>query len=217
MPYWWVVIMWATAGAVIGAALSFVTRCSVMTKTVLDTSRLPTTATGAIATAILFGALAWRLDARFELLPYSTLAAVGVPLAIIDTLEHRLPNRLLLFAYPTLVTLLSLGSILHSDSTSIVRALISMTAVASFYLVLALTFPGGLGAGDVKLGGLLGLVLGWASWAAVMTGTLLGWLLGAGAWFTFRLTGHMTHSSLLPLGPFLLLGTLITITVMPPP
>jgi len=50
-----------------------------------------------------------------------------------------------------------------------------------------------------------------------MTGILLGWLLGAGAWFTFRLTGHMTRSSLLPLGPFLLLGTLITIIVMPPP
>ena len=208
--------MWTTAGAVIGAALSLVTRCSVTTKTVLS-SRLPTTATGVVTTAILFGALAWRLDTRFELLPYSILAAVGVPLAIIDTLEHRLPNRLLLIAYPTLLTLLSFGSILHSDSTNALRALISMTAVAGFYLALALTFPGGLGAGDVKLSGLLGLVLGWASWTAVITGTLLGWLLGAGAWFTFRLTGHMTRDSLLPLGPFLLLGTLITIAVIPPP
>jgi leader peptidase (prepilin peptidase)/N-methyltransferase len=92
-----------------------------------------------------------------------------------------------------------------------------MTAVAGFYLILALIFPGGLGAGDVKLGGLLGLALGWASWTAVMTGTLLGWFLGAGAWFIFRLTGHMTRGSLLPLGPSLLLGALITITVLPPP
>lgn len=209
--------MWTVAGAAVGAVLSYLTRCSVKTTTALRASRLPTTATGVVATAILFGVLAWRLDTRFELLPYSTLTAVGVPLAIIDTAEHRLPNKLLLIAYPTLLILVSLGSILHSDPTSLVRALISMIAITGFYLALALTFPDGLGAGDVKLGGLLGLALGWTSWTAVITGTLLGWLLGAGAWFTFRLTGHITRDSLLPLGPFLLLGTLITITVMPPP
>ncbi|MGH3709211.1 MAG: prepilin peptidase [Pseudonocardiaceae bacterium] len=217
MPGWWIAITWTIAGAVVGAALSFVTGRSVKTTTVLRASRLPTTPIAVVATAILFGALAWRLGARFELLPYSALAAVGVPLAIIDTVEHRLPNRLLLVAYPTALTLFSLGSILRSDPTSLMRALISMAAIASFYLALALIFSGGLGAGDVKLGGLLGLALGWASWTAVMTGTLLGWLLGAGAWFTFRLTGHMTRDSLLPLGPFLLLGTLIAIAVMPPP
>jgi leader peptidase (prepilin peptidase) / N-methyltransferase len=217
MPDWWIVIMWAIAGAVIGAGLSYATGCSVRTTTVLSTRRGPTTAIGVAVTAILFGALAWRLDTRFELLPYSTLAAISVPLAMIDTIEHRLPNKVLLVTYPVLLILFSLGSILHSDPTSLLRALTSMIAIASFYLTLALSFPDGLGAGDVKLGGLLGLVLGWTSWTALITGTLLGWLLGAGAWFTLRLTGHMTRDSLLPLGPFLLLGTLITIAVMPPP
>lgn len=217
MPSWPIVITWTIAGAAVGAALSFLTRCSAKTTTALYTSRLSTTTTGVAVTAILFGALAWRLDMRFELLPYSALAAISVPLAMIDTIEHRLPNKLLLVAYPTLLILFSLGSILRSNPTSLLRALISMIAITSFYLVLALTFPDGLGAGDVKLGGLLGLVLGWTSWTAVITGTLLGWLLGAGTWFTFRLTGHMTRNSFLPLGPFLLLGTLITMTVMPPP
>jgi len=217
MPDWWIVIMWAIAGAVVGAGLSYLTCCWVRPMAVLYRRRGSTTAIGVAVTAILFGALAWRLDARFELLPYSTLAAISVPLAVIDTIEHRLPNKVLLVAYPALLILFSLGSLLHSDPTSLVRALTSMIAIASFYLALALSFPGGLGAGDVKLGGLLGLVLGWTSWTAVITGTLLGWLLGAGAWFTFRLTGQITRDSLLPLGPFLLLGTLITITVMPPP
>jgi leader peptidase (prepilin peptidase) / N-methyltransferase len=43
-----------------------------------------------------------------------------------------------------------------------------MAILAAFYLILALISGGGLGAGDVKLGGLLGLTLAWLSWAALV-------------------------------------------------
>jgi leader peptidase (prepilin peptidase)/N-methyltransferase len=53
---------------------------------------------------------------------------------------------------------------------------VDQATLAAFYLILALVSGGGLGAGDVKLGGLLGLTLGRLSWSALVTATFLGWL-----------------------------------------
>jgi hypothetical protein len=55
----------------------------------------------ASVTACLFGLLAWRVGVRPELLAYSALAAVGVPLAVIDVLEQRLSTKLLMPATPS--------------------------------------------------------------------------------------------------------------------
>jgi leader peptidase (prepilin peptidase) / N-methyltransferase len=47
------------------------------------------------------------------------------------------------------------------------------------YLILALISPAGLGMGDVKFSGLLGLALGWAGWQSVLLGVLAGFVLNA--------------------------------------
>lgn len=46
------------------------------------------------------------------------------------------------------------------------------------YLVLALLPGGGIGFGDVKLAGLLGMLLGWHSWTHVLQGTMATFLIG---------------------------------------
>jgi leader peptidase (prepilin peptidase)/N-methyltransferase len=104
---------------------------------------------------------------------------------------------------------------LHSSAWSFLRALTGMAILAMFYLLLALASGGGLGAGDVKLGGLLGLALGWLSWSAIVTATFLGWFAAALVWLLLRMTRGRPRGSLLPMGPFLLLGALITVGMMP--
>ncbi|TCO62925.1 hypothetical protein EV192_1021065 [Actinocrispum wychmicini] len=96
------------------------------------------------------------------------------------------------------------------------RAFTGLAVVAALYLVLALVSGGGLGAGDVKLGGLLGLALGWSGWSTVISATFLAWFTAALAWMILRVARRRPRNSLLPMGPFLLLGALLTTTTLTP-
>ncbi|MCU1680233.1 MAG: pilD [Amycolatopsis sp.] len=203
---------WAGCGILVGAALAIWTRRFLTSN---PRGLLRARPTAPLLTATLFGILAWRLGDHFDLLPYSYLAAVGVPLAVIDAVEQRLPSTLVFAGIAGLGVLFAISAVVHSSGMSFLRALGGMAILAAFYLVLALASGGGLGAGDVKLGGLLGLSLGWMSWSAILAATFLGWFLAAIVWFLFRATRRASPGSLLPMGPFLLLGALISISVLP--
>jgi leader peptidase (prepilin peptidase)/N-methyltransferase len=60
----------------------------------------------------------------------------------------------------------------------------------------------------VKLAASIGLVLGWTSWQALFTGAF-AWFALAAIYGGVRLARHqVSWTSQLPLGPFILLGTL---------
>jgi leader peptidase (prepilin peptidase)/N-methyltransferase len=208
----WVIATWAMVGAGTGAIVSVGTRRLLSHQ---SSSALTSTWTGALLTAFLFGTLAWGLGSRFGLLPVSYLAAVGVPLAVIDILEQRLPTRLVMPSIAVLATLYAVGSVLHpEDLSDLVRAVLGAGVLVAFYLVLALASRGGLGAGDVKLGGVLGLVLGWSGWSVLIAATFLGWF-AAAVWLVARVARRRPRNSPLPMGPFLLFGALLAITLVP--
>ena len=76
-------------------------------------------------------------------------------------------------------------------------------------LALAIFAPAGLGMGDVKLGFVTGLFLGWLGWGWVYWGTFLGFAIGA-AWALFIMVRrHGTWSSAIPFGPCMLVGVLV--------
>ncbi|MBP2474840.1 leader peptidase (prepilin peptidase)/N-methyltransferase [Crossiella equi] len=206
------ITLWAGVGILVGAALAPCVRR--LLTAVLPASRA-VHLTVAPLTALAFGALAWRFGHQFDLLPYSVLAALGVALGVIDVLEQRLPSVLVYTGVAFVGALLAASAILHSRGPDFLRALVGMAVIASLYLVLALVSGGGLGAGDVKLGGLLGLALGWQSWSALVTATVLGWFAAALVWLLLRATRRRPQGSLVPMGPFLLIGALVTITVVP--
>lgn len=204
---------WVAVGAFAGAAARIWARQLLTTN---HAGVLTARPTAPLLTAIVFGFLMWRLGWTVDLLGYSYLAAIGVALGIIDTIEHRLPNKMLLPSFGALAAFFAVLSIANADGLSFLRAVSASVAVAGFYLVLALTSGGGLGAGDVKLGGLLGLALGWVDWQVVVTGVLLGWCFGGVTWIVLRVTGVIPRAHLMPAGPFLLLGAVAAIGFMPP-
>ena len=168
-----------------------------------------------LLTTTLFGVLAWRLGPQFELVPYSVFAAVGVLLGLIDLVELRLPSALVYVGIAAVGALLAVAAAADSRWPDFLRALASLAILVTFYLLLALIFAGDLGAGDVKLSGLLGLVLGWQGWSVVIAGTFLGWFGAALVWLFLRAAGRRKPESLLPLGPFLLAGTFAVVVGMP--
>jgi leader peptidase (prepilin peptidase)/N-methyltransferase len=79
------------------------------------------------------------------------------------------------------------------------------------FLLQVLLYPAGLGWGDVKLSGLLGLYLGWLGLGALVTGLFLGDLLAAATGVGLIVTRRASRKSFLAFGPFLLAGTLAAV------
>jgi leader peptidase (prepilin peptidase)/N-methyltransferase len=165
-----------------------------------------------LITAAAFAALALRLGAHPALPAFCYLAAVGVALAIIDIQHRRLPDALTLTSYPVALVLLGLAALGTSGGARhFTDALIGMAAAGLFYLVQALIYPAGMGWGDVKLSGLIGLYLGWLGAAAVLEGLLAGYLLAALTGIGLLVTRRATRKSQIPFGPFMIAGALIAI------
>jgi leader peptidase (prepilin peptidase)/N-methyltransferase len=86
------IISWTALGVSVGTALGLLTR-NLLQTTVLSRSHW---VIAAALSGLLFTALAWRLDWSVALFAYSYLAAVLVPLAMVDLAEQRLPGVVVL-------------------------------------------------------------------------------------------------------------------------
>jgi len=167
-----------------------------------------------LITAAAFAALALRLGLSPALPAFCYLAAVGVALAIIDIQHQRLPDALTLTSYPVALALLGLAAPAVADGgRHFVLALIGMAATGLFFLVPALIYPAGLGFGDVKLSGLIGLYLGWLGAEVLLAGVLAGYLLAAVTGIGLLVTRRATRKSHIPFGPFMLAGAFLVILV----
>lgn len=173
-----------------------------------------TTAVGLQAGLVTAGFVAVGL--RFgpsPLLPaLGYLVAAGVALACIDTASKRLPDLLTLPSYPlALVMLGAAAPFIPNGSWHFTEALIGLVAGGAFYLLLAVIYPSGIGWGDVKLSGLLGLYLGWFGVRTWFAGLLGGFVLAAVTGIVLIAAGRATRKSQLPFGPFMLAGAFAAI------
>jgi leader peptidase (prepilin peptidase)/N-methyltransferase len=132
------------------------------------------------------------------------LVLIVVPAALID-LEHRIiPNRI-----TALGAIVALVIVITLDPSGEPERLIAGAAAGGFLLVAALAYPGGMGMGDVKLAGVMGLFLGRAVAAAVVIALLAGVLLGA--LIIARKGTREGRKTAVPFGPFLALGALVAV------
>ncbi len=137
---------------------------------------------------------------------YLYLAAVSLALALIDLDTHRLPDAIVLPSYGVALLLFSTACLLGVDWGVLLRALIGMAALYLFYLVLRLVRPGGMGGGDVKLAGLLGLYLGWVGWGALVVGAFAAFLLGGVFGVALMVSRRAGRRTAIPFGPWMLAG-----------
>lgn len=164
-----------------------------------------------LVTAVVFGLLAWRIGLEAELPAFLYLGGVGIALALIDLDVKRLPNSLTLPSYAVGAALLGVAAVASSDAMSYVRALLGMLTLFAFYFLLAFIYPAGMGFGDVKLAGVLGLYLGWLGWGVLAVGGFLGFLLGGLVGGALMLANRAGRKTAIPFGPFMLMGALLGI------
>ena len=172
------------------------------------------------ATGVLFGAAAWSTGVSWVLPALLYLVAIGVALALIDLDVHRLPDAIVLPSYPVVLALLALASWNPGGSSSLwdalLRALIGAAAMFAVYVVVVLVYPAGMGFGDVKLAGVLGLYLGWFGWGALAVGFFAPFLLGGLYAVALLVARRVGRTSGIPFGPWMILGAWVGIVAGEP-
>jgi leader peptidase (prepilin peptidase)/N-methyltransferase len=162
-----------------------------------------------VATAALFGLAALRFGPTAELPAWLWSGAAGVLLSVIDLRERLLPNRVLLPATVGALLLLTAAAAAGDRWDDLLRAVLAGAAAFAVLLAMALVSPAGMGMGDVKLAGLLGLLLGWLGWPVVVAGFLLGFVVQAVLGLALIVLRRAGRDTELPFGPALVLGTAV--------
>jgi leader peptidase (prepilin peptidase) / N-methyltransferase len=159
----------------------------------------------ALTAALCAGAVLTHHSAAGIALSVALILLV-VPAAFID-LEHRIiPNRI-----TALGAVLALAIGLALDPGGEPARLIAAAAAGGFLLLAALAYPGGMGMGDVKLAGMMGLFLGAAVAPALLIALLAG--VGLGAVVIARKGAQAGRKTAVPFGPFLAFGALLAVFV----
>ncbi|MFC6708023.1 prepilin peptidase [Flexivirga alba] len=144
---------------------------------------------------------------------YCACLPVLTALTAIDLDVHRLPDALTFPLAPAAAVIAAVASVSTGHWFALLRAVLAGMALGAAYLMLLLISRGGagLGLGDVKLAVGLGILLGWFSWSDVLSGTLIGFILG-GLWAAGLLIARRaTRHTYIAFGPFMIGGTVIAL------
>lgn len=160
--------------------------------------------------AVSTGATSAELGAiAVVIVAFLYFAVISVVLTLIDIDTHRLPNRIVLPSYLVAGILFTFAALLGGDAAALLRAGIGMAVLYAFYFVLRLLRPGGMGGGDLKLAGVIGMYLGWIGWGALAVGAFAAFLLGGLFGITLMLVRRAGRQTAIPFGPWMILGAWI--------
>lgn len=140
------------------------------------------------------------------LVAFLYFAAISVALTAIDIDVHRLPNAIVLPSYVVGAVLLAAAALLGGDPVQLARAAAGAGILVVLYFVLAIIKPGGMGMGDVKLAGVLGLFLGSIGWGALAVGAMGAFVLGGIFGVVLILARRAGRGSGIPFGPWMFAG-----------
>jgi len=178
-----------------------------------------------LATGLLFAAAALRFPIALDdadtraaasmlvLVAALYFAAVSVALAGIDLDTHKLPNAIVLPSYLVVGLLLAAASVIVGDLGYLLRAAIGAAVLFAAYFVMALVYPGGMGMGDVKLAGVIGLMLGFLGWGTLVVGAFAAFLLGGLFGIALLVGRRANRKSGIPFGPWMLAGAWLGIFI----
>ncbi len=154
-----------------------------------------------LITAVTFAAVVAVRGFDSGLLLELPFVAYLVALAGIDFDHRLLPNKIV---YPMAVWGVAATAIV--DPADLPEHLIAGAAAFTFLLLAALAYPDGMGMGDVKLAGAMGLYLGISIIPALFSSFLFGTVVGLGI---VTREGVSARKTAVPFGVFLALGGLV--------
>jgi leader peptidase (prepilin peptidase)/N-methyltransferase len=164
-----------------------------------------------LASGVLFVAVALVYEDPWRAVLLAPFAGLMVAISVIDVRHRRIPNRLVYPAVVIAAAVIIVGD-LAGGGLNALDAGIGLIAYGLGLMVIALISPKGMGMGDVKLAGLIGLVLGSIGLDLVAVAAGMGILLGGVGAIVALLAGEGRKSAI-PFGPYLAAGAVIAVFV----
>ncbi len=166
----------------------------------------------AVAGAITGAAIAARIGWHPALAGMLTAAVAGIWLAVVDLRVNRLPATAVVAVTTVVAALLAVAACIDGD----VKPLAAATCgAAGLWLIYRLNqaIIGGMGAGDVRLAGLLGAVGGWVGWRGWVMATMLPFAVFAAYGGLLILIKRRRKGQTEPFGPAMMFGMITSIIV----
>lgn len=139
----------------------------------------------------------------------------ALALAVIDWRTRLLPTWLIRHCYAALVPGLVVVALVEGRVLDLWHSAVGAVVALGLYWVLWRVRSSAMGYGDVRLSGVLGLLLGWLGWAQLAIGLYAGFLLGGVVGLMLWLARVVDHTKQ-PFGPFMLAGAWLGAVAGPP-
>jgi leader peptidase (prepilin peptidase) / N-methyltransferase len=152
-----------------------------------------------VGTALLAGVIVLVYGAGANAVLPLVLLFLLVPITLVDLERRIIPNAI---TAPGAAAAIAIGLVV--DPSAVPGQLVSGLVAGGFFLLAVLAFPSGMGMGDVKLAGMMGLFLGRSVGVALLVALLAGAL--AGAAIMARRGVQAGRKTTVAFGPFLALG-----------
>ncbi|HAA89361.1 MAG: Type 4 prepilin-like proteins leader peptide-processing enzyme PilD [Thermoanaerobacterales bacterium 50_218] len=156
-----------------------------------------------VTAAIFFLVFLYFGDDLFLLLKYFFLSGLLIAAAFIDVEHYLIPDKLVLAGLVAGI----IFTLLPGD-LGVGVALLGAVVAGGFLFLVAVLSRGGLGGGDIKLGAVVGLFLGWPLGPLSI---FLGCCLGGFAGLILLMLRIKGRKDPLPLGPFIALGSFVSL------
>lgn len=155
-----------------------------------------------LLTGILFAYSYIHFGLTLELITSLLLVSMSMILIVTDLSYMLIPNKILLFFLPLFIVMRSVQP-LEPWYDSLIGGIVGFSLI----MMIILVSRGGMGAGDMKLFGVLGIILGWkltllTLFIAALLGALIGGLLIA--------TKIISRRQPIPFGPYIIVGTFLS-------
>jgi leader peptidase (prepilin peptidase)/N-methyltransferase len=166
-------------------------------------------AAAAVVTGVLFGAVAWHFGPDVIVAPFCVFFAMLVVVSTTDLSHNLVPRRAVYLALALIVPLLVLTSGVDHRWHSLVGSAVAGGVAFGLFFGVWWFVPRGMGFGDVRLAGVIGVTVGYLSllhaYVAFLAGFVTGMLFGLVA-LAVTSSGRKTR---IPFAPSLAVGAVI--------
>lgn len=163
-----------------------------------------------VGTGAIFGLLFWKFGLSVEFFTLLIISSILVVVFVYDILHYLIADILVWIAIGIWILYLIISYFfLNSTFDFLLSSLYGGLALGGFLaLLVVLSREKWMGAGDIKLGFLLGMV---ASWPDVLVAAFLAYVLGSIVGLLMIALSKKTLKDQIPFAPFLITGTLIAL------
>jgi leader peptidase (prepilin peptidase) / N-methyltransferase len=164
----------------------------------------------ALASGVAGASVGAELGWAWPLVYLVPLVPVAVALAVVDWRTRLLPTKVIAPSYALVVVGVLVCWVATRETDDLARAGLGWLLSGGLFWLLWRIHPRGMGYGDVRLSGVLGIALGQLGWGPLLVGVYSGFLIGAlvgGLLSVLRVVDRKAY----PFGPFMLVGALVGI------